>query len=174
MRATSAASFVDSVGWVEFFTRPNNRGRMAMLGLAKARPNLVWGLKSQEAILRLRHFSISLISFLVRPRRFFVPTAVWQERRAQTRSSLAEGHRRRRREAGLTASSTVRAWRGRDDWWRPLADDMIQDWAVCEACGNTASPCIRSGLEGAGTLIFHARVKARPKEDGTHLHERCR
>src|SRR6266571_8395190 len=76
-------------------------------------PTLVWGLKSQEVILGYVICLSSLISFLVRPRRFFVPTAIWQERRAQTRSSLAEGHRRRRREAGLTASSTARALRGR-------------------------------------------------------------
>src|SRR6266702_4230668 len=76
-------------------------------------PTLVWGLKSQEVILGYVICLSSLISFLVRPRRFFVPTAIWQERRAQTRSSLAKGHRRRRREAGLTASSTARALRGR-------------------------------------------------------------
>ena len=26
--------------------------------------------------------------------------------------------------------------------------DVILDWAVCEVCGNTASPCIRSGAKG--------------------------
>src|SRR4029077_19094527 len=38
-------------------------------------------------------------------------------------------------------------------------------------CGTTASPCIRSGAR-PGTLIFHARVKARPSTDGTPLWER--
>src|SRR5712691_7529672 len=77
--------------------------------------------------------------------RFFVPTSALRERRAQTRSRLAAGHRRRRRAAALTASSTVRGLRSsgrrRAAMWR----DVILDWAVNDACGNTASPCIRSG-----------------------------
>src|SRR5215204_1691495 len=45
------------------------------------------------------------------------------------------------------------------------------DWAVKEHAADTASTCIRSGLL-ARTLIFHARVKARPRSDGTHLRKR--
>jgi hypothetical protein len=40
-------------------------------------------------------------------RRFSVPACTFQRRRAQQRSRLAEGHRRRRREAVLTAASTA-------------------------------------------------------------------
>src|SRR5712691_13568824 len=56
---------------------------------------------------------------------------------------------------------------------RDERQDVILDWAVGEQSGNTASPCIRSGAR-ARNLIFHARVKARPKRDGTHLRARGR
>jgi hypothetical protein len=42
-----------------------------------------------------------------RGERFFVPSADYRGRGAQARSSLTEGHRRMRREAGLKATS---AW----------------------------------------------------------------
>ena len=34
---------------------------------------------------------------------------------------------------------------GRDEWSREERRDVILDWAVNDECGNTASPCIRSG-----------------------------
>lgn len=52
-------------------------------------------------------------SFLVQPKesRFFIPATGFAQRRAQRRSRLAAGHRRRRREAVLTAASTARDFR---------------------------------------------------------------
>jgi hypothetical protein len=47
--------------------------------------------------------------------RFFVPSVDYRPRRAQARSSLTEGHRQRRRAAGLTAASAARDWRVWDE-----------------------------------------------------------
>jgi hypothetical protein len=47
--------------------------------------------------------------------RFFVPSTGVGPRRGQPRSSLTEGHRRRRRAAGLTAASTARGSPVRDE-----------------------------------------------------------
>jgi hypothetical protein len=47
--------------------------------------------------------------------RFFVPSVDYRPRRAQARSSLTEGHRRRRRAAGLTGAGGARDWRVWDE-----------------------------------------------------------
>jgi hypothetical protein len=36
---------------------------------------------------------------------------------------------------------------GRDDRSRDRRRDVILEWAVNDACGSTASPCIRSGTK---------------------------
>src|ERR1700688_5022164 len=56
---------------------------------------------------------------------------------------------------------------GRDDWSRSTTN-VILDWAVDNACGNTASPCIRSGTQTRYPNPSCA-VKAKPSKDGTHL-----
>src|SRR6266513_27946 len=51
------------------------------------------------------------------------------------------------------------------------SDVTSLDWAVKLHAAKTASTCIRSDVV-VRTLIFHARVKVRPRRDGTHLRER--
>jgi hypothetical protein len=81
-------------------------------------PTLVWGPGSQEGVLQRAptawQRSPCSVSLFDRGR-FFVATTVVRERRAQPRSRLAEGHRRRRREAALTAASTALCFVGRGE-----------------------------------------------------------
>ena len=100
--------------------------------------------------------------------RFFVPTTRVRERRAEPRSRLAAGHRRRRREAALTAASTTRCWRCRDEGWRVWRQGdpgLGRERAMRQRPHHLVSGRVRK----PGTLIFHAWVKARPRRDGTHL-----
>src|ERR1700751_2882380 len=96
--------------------------------------------------------TLPLISFLVRPRRFFVPTSNWPKRRAQPQSRLAvaggapqatlsPGH-------ALTAASTARGFRGRDEWSRQRRQDVILDRAVNSKCGNHRITLYPVGHEG--------------------------
>lgn len=69
-------------------------------------------------------------SFLVRlERRFYVPACTTRERRAERRSRLAVGHRRRRREAVLTVASTARG--------------LIRLEATCPAGSRSQPACSR-------------------------------
>jgi len=82
--------------------------------------------------------------------RFFVPTACRSQRRAQPRSRLAAGHRRRRREAALTAASPALGWSvgtiGRETERR----DMILDWACASIRWEPHH--LVSGRAGARTI----------------------
>jgi hypothetical protein len=140
--------------------RPSRRqvGKIADEGMSKAVcrswrfcPPL-YGVWCQEALrlglcFFLHRLSRGEGSFFVRPKCFFVPTAVLMGRRAQPRSRLAAGHRRRRRAAALTAASTARDFAGlgtKVRAWR--RHDVIPGLGLLQVCGNnTASPCIRSG-----------------------------
>src|SRR5262245_43265320 len=113
---------------------------------------LVWGSGSQEGDREAGSYGMAASSLSVSlfdRARFLVPTAILPERRAQPRSRLAAAVRVQLAIASpghaLTAASTGRGWMvgtiGRDE-----RQDVILDWAASEACGSTASPCIRSGL----------------------------
>src|ERR1700746_1779066 len=71
--------------------------------------------------------------------------------------------------AALSATSSAPQWRTPNA--RDGRRDVLRGLGREEQCGKTASPCIRSGTR-PGTLIFHARVKAKPSKDGTPLSER--
>src|SRR5438067_13529953 len=66
--------------------------------------------------------TLALVSFFVRPRRFFVPTTILPRRRAQPQSRLAVAARVPQATAfpghALTVASTARGFDGWDDWAR--------------------------------------------------------
>src|SRR4030088_445565 len=90
------------------------------------------------------------ISFLVRPRVFLRPGHDFAERRAQPSSRLAGTVAARRIGSypgpRLDDGEPGAKLDGRDDRSRSTTQ-VILDWAVNDACGNTASPCIRSGTK---------------------------
>jgi hypothetical protein len=141
------------------------------LGLVRPRALiLVWGFGSradQGQDCRARPFLCSS------EERFFVPSTGVGTRRAQPRSSLTEGHRRRRRAAGLTAASAARG--------SPVRDEAGAAWGRRTRRGtgrhrNAAWPrhLVSGPGRDPGTLILHATTKARPTRDGTHLRKRGR
>jgi transposase len=73
--------------------------------------------------------------------------------------------------AALSATSSAPQWRPRHARGCDDRRDVMRGLGREGQCGKTASPCIRSGAR-PGTLIFHARVKAKPSKDGTPLRER--
>src|SRR5215472_7588842 len=95
---------------------------------------------------------LALVSFFVRPRRFFVPTSNWPTRRAQPQSRLAVAARMPQATAfighALTAASTARGFRVRDEWSRQRRQDVILDRAVRDECGNHRITLYPVGHEG--------------------------
>lgn len=73
--------------------------------------------------------------------------------------------------AALSGTNSAPQWRIRNIRVGAGRRDVMRGLGRERQCGRTASPCIRSGTR-PGTLIFHARVKAKPSKDGTHLRER--
>ena len=81
-------------------------GRSDAAGVASG-PELVWGFCCQALFVGFI-FILSFSSFFVRLKsRFFALACILRVRRAQRRSTLAKGHRRRRRAAVLTIASTA-------------------------------------------------------------------
>lgn len=110
--------------------------------------------------------------FLVRlERRFSVPACTTRERRAERRSRLAAGHRRRRREAVLTVASTARGLIRLEatclagSWSRPACSRAPRASAVQEAAKRhrRAAPA-RSVLDSANTALCSTG-----REDALHL-----
>jgi hypothetical protein len=92
------------------------------------------------------------------------------ERRAQPRSRLAAGHRRRRRAAALTAASTARDFAGlgtKVRAWR--RHDVIPGLGLLQVAATTPHHLVSGRAQSPAALILHARVKAWPRTDGTHL-----
>ena len=80
---------------------------MRSLEYGNSVPRLVWGFCCQALFVGFI-FILSFSSFFVRLKsRFFALACILRVRRAQRLSTLAKGHRRRRRAAVLTIASTA-------------------------------------------------------------------
>ncbi len=111
-------------------------------------------------------------SFSVRlERRFSVPACTTRERRAERRSRLAAGHRRRRREAVLTVASTARglirseATCAAGSWSRPACSRAPRAAGVQEAAKwHRRDVPARNVLDSANTALCST-----DREDALHL-----
>lgn len=145
----------------------------------------LYGAPSQEVglwhVRELLLLSFCLLSFFVRPRRFFVPT---YEAAGAPRCSRSQGWPSRGRCHGFGAcrprldggkpGATMTRSRRRGS--RHGRQDVILDWAerhMRRPPHNLVSGPDRRRRRWSNTLILHARVKARPRQDGTLLRKRC-
>src|SRR3981189_2360770 len=136
-----------------------------------AQPILVWGSGSQEAIIVAISFNNGAYQFLgsaegvssSRPRFCGAPRAAVVKAGRHCGGAADWVVSRPRLDDGEPGAKLD----GRDDRSRSTAQ-VILDWAVNDACGNTASPCIRSGTKAR----YHnpsCTGEGRPSKDGTHL-----
>ena len=89
----------------------------------------------------------SMVGFFVRPRPFLRPDLGGA---GAPRAAAVKAGRRPPPQAarsGLDGGEHGAKLSGRDDGSRDKRQDVILDWAVCDECANTASPCIRFGRE---------------------------
>ncbi len=89
----------------------------------------------------------SMVGFFVRPRPFLRPD---RGGAGAPRAAAVKAGRRPPPQAarsGLDDGAHGAKLSGRDDGSRDKRQDVILDWAVCDECANTASPCIRFGRE---------------------------
>ena len=116
----------------------------------RAQPILVWGSGSQEAIIVAISFNNGAYQFLgsaegvssSRPRFCGAPRAAVVKAGRHCGGAADCVVSRPRLDDGEPGAKLD----GRDDRSRSTAK-VILDWAVNDACGNTASPCIRSGTK---------------------------
>ena len=119
-------------------------------GYRCAQPILVWGSGSQEAIIVAISFNNGAYQFLgsaegvssSRPRFCGAPRAAVVKAGRHCGGAADWVVSRPRLDDGEPGAKLD----GRDDRSRSTAQ-VILDWAVNDACGNTASPCIRSGTK---------------------------
>jgi len=132
---------------------------------------LVWGCGSQEAIIAAISFNNGAYQFLgsakgvssSRPRFCEAPRAAVVKAGRHCGGASGCVVSRPRLDDGEPGAKLD----GRDD--RSCSTtNVILDWAVDNACGNTASPCIRSGTKTRYPNPS-CTVKAKPSKDGTHL-----
>ena len=133
-----------------------------------------------------RVFTVIRQSFFVRPKTVSSSRpAGAQKRRAQWRSRLAAGHRRRRREAALTVASTAQHWRlsgrravcqpprwavGNDRGKSGDIDSKFRAWLATKSGLKAVSPHIRSDLRPVPGCRMQCGIK--PCRSGTHLSHR--
>ena len=148
--------------------RASGRAQRGPDGLQSA---LVWGCGSQEAIIAAISFNNGAYQFLgsakgvssSRPRFCEAPRAAVVKAGRHCGGASGCVVSRPRLDDGEPGAKLD----GRDD--RSCSTtNVILDWAVDNACGNTASPCIRSGTKTRYPNPS-CTVKAKPSKDGTHL-----